>query len=329
MIRRKKIPRQQKHNYGYGHQLCFAFCQALDAFYGKHDHYGTRRGHKKRIRIFAAFCRRHGIRDARDITQDTLVAYGQYLRERLGQDYLWENGDKDRQISIAYSHNLLSTANTALLAIRGDDRLKISAKEALGTSRSFVRKTPIQADLSDVQMAVDRLIARGEQRAAAVVLLCRAWGMRVREALLQDLPRMAKEVAEGESATILEGTKGGRRCPTRTIEADEYRREALGFALSVKPKGSRCLLSETDNVRHFLQTTLQRARRVLRDCGIPSYRELRAGFAEDCYENITGGSSPLKSPILDEALDRHARAEVARMLGHSRPQVANSYIGGY
>lgn len=329
MTRKRKTPRHKKHNFGYGNQLLFALRKALDAFFGLHDHFGTRRSHKKRIKIFATFCRRHQIRDARNITQETVVTYGQYLRERLEQDYCWENGDIDKRISISYAHNLISTVNTALYALRGDYKLKVTTRSVLVLPRSNVRKTEIQADIADVHMAVSLLIALGEPRAAAVLLLCRAFGMRVTEAILQDLPRMLREMEKYGSAAILEGTKGGRKCRSRAIPDNEFRHYALRFALSVMPKGSHCLLSKTENVRQFLQTTLHRARRVLRNCGIPTFRELRAGFAQDVYEEIVGGPSPLKGPILNKALDRYAREVVSRLLGHARPRVSVSYIGGY
>lgn len=328
--RLKKLQRQDKKNFGYGDKLPYAFERVLDAFYGQHDHYGTRRAHKKRIKIFATYCQRHRIRDARDITLATLVGYGHYLRARLAQDFHWGEDDIDKQISVSYAHNLISTVNTVLFAMRRDHKLKISARTVLEKSRSNVRTTQVEADIADVQTAADLLIARGEQRSAAVLLLCRAWGMRVNEALLQDLPRMAKEVASSGGAAILEGTKGGRKCRSRTIPVTEFRRYALQFALSVMPKKSRCLLSRTDNVRRFLQNTLNRARRVLRSCGIPSFQELRAGFAEDIYEEIMGGPSPLKGgSLLHKARDRYARQVVALLLGHGRPRVSVSYIGGY
>jgi len=118
-------------------------------------------------------------------------------------------------------------------------------------------------------------------------------------------------------------------CRTRVIEAGEFQRYALEFALAARPDGSRCLLSKTDTVISFYRTTLNRCRRLLLKCGIPSYRELRAGFAQDIYEEIVRGPSPLRGPIRDRVLDRHAREEVARQLGHARWQVAASYIGGY
>lgn len=213
--------------------------------------------------------------------------------------------------------------------MRRDERLHLSARQALGVARSNVRKTQIEAHIADTKSATDRMVAAGMGRGAAVVLLARAWGMRTTEAMLQNLDRMKHEVMQTGGAAILEGTKGGRKCRSRTVPAGDFQREALDFALSVRPAESRCLLSKTDNAIGFYRTILNRCRRILRKCGIPSYRELRAGFAQDVYEKIVRGPSPLRSPIRDRVLDRIAREAVARLLGHARFQVASSYIGGY
>jgi len=329
MKRKRKTPRSEKRNFGYGKQLLYAFKRALGALFGQHDHFATRRTHGIRIRLFVEFCRRHCIRDARYIDLQLVEAYGSYLRHRLYDAYEWADGKRDKTISVSYAHNLISTVNTCLYAMRRDEKLYLSARKALGVARSNVRKTQIQADIADTKTAADLMIASGNERGAAVVLLTRAWGMRANEAILQDLDRMMREVAATGTAAILEGTKGGRRCRSRTIKAGEFQREALEFAMSVRPAGSKCILSKTDNVISFYRRELGRCRRILKRCGIPSIRELRSGFAQDAYEEIVRGPSPLRGPIGDRVLDRIAREKVARLLGHGRPQVASSYIGGY
>ena len=317
MKRQKKKTRNQKRNFGFGKQFLFACEMAIDAFFGRHDHYGTRRTHKIRICIFAEFCKRNGVKDAREITRELICAYGDYLRLRLNASYVWPDGQTDRPIAVSYAHNLISTVNTTMHALRNNEGLHVSARKLLGVARSNIRTTQIRADLADVNTATDHMTAAGLDRGAAVAFLARVWGMRVQEALLQDLDRMAREIKKTGSAVILEGCKGGRKCLSRTIKADKTRLQALEFALAARPKGSRCLLSKTDNVISFYRTILIRCSRILRKFGIPSFRELRAGFAQDVYESIVGGPSPLRGPIRDRALDLIARKEVARMLGQT------------
>jgi len=324
----KRRPPTSRWNFGFGRRLDYAASVALDKFFGHTSHFNTRHTHKRRLEVFMNFCMRHGIQDARTIDQEIIQRFCQYVVARIQGDYQWPEGDTERPISIAYAHNLLSTMNISLWALRGDNRLRVSPRKALGVCRSSVRKKPIVADRLDTQHAASLAIAAGFERGAAVMLLCRAWGMRVREAVMQDLDRMLQEISASGKAAILEGCKGGRSSADRTILVTDFRMEALLFAINVRPVGSKNLLSETDTVRSFLLTEVKPCRLILKNAGIPSFRELRAGFAQDVYEARVGGPSPLKAPIRDRVLDRLGREEVSRQLGHHRYDVASSYIGG-
>lgn len=317
-----------RKNFGYGRALCYALCQAICLFYGVRNHFGTRRTHMFRIRVFVRFCQRHGVHDARLITQALLDAYGQYLRARLVGEYEWADGETEKSLSVAYAHNLISTANTALYAIRGDARIQLSPRKALGASRSHVRKTAAIADIELVDQAVAEMTAKGDDRGAAVVRLARLWGMRAQEATLQNLDRMLEEIARTGSASILDGCKGGRKDIGRKLSATPERMAALEYALTVRPAGSRCLLAADENVKLLYQRELNRCRRVLKAHGIPSYRELRAGFAADIYEEVTG-VPPMQGIAVDVALDKAARKYLSRVLGHGREQVSSCYVGGY
>ncbi|WP_417521974.1 integrase [Marinobacter sp.] len=324
---RKKRP-STKANFGKGRQLGYAVKQALDEYYSSVSHYNTRATHKQRAATFVQFCRRHGVKDARDIDREFVLSFGGYVRQRVGGEFLWPDGVVDVQVSVAYAHNLISTVNVIMRAFRGDNALKISGKEVLGVCRKSVRTREIQADVVDAKDAADRAIVAGFERGSAVILLARAWGMRVREAVLQDLDRMTLEIEKYGEAAILEGCKGGRMSLDRTIRANEFRLEALRFAIEVRPKGSKNLLSETGTVKSFLLQELNPCRLILKKAGVPTFQELRAGFAQDVYEEVIEGPSPLKQPIRDQIMDRIAREEVSRQLGHNRIGVASSYIGG-
>jgi len=324
---RKKRP-SRKENFGRGRQLGYAVREALDDYYSRVSHYNTRATHKRRAVTFIHFCRRHGVTDARDIDREFVLSFGQYVRQRIEGEYQWLDGTVDAQISVAYAHNLISTMNVIMRAFRGDNALKISGRDVLGVCRKSVRTREIQADVVDTKDAVDRAMVEGFCLAAAVMMLARAWGMRVREAILADLDRMMREIKRTGEAAILEGCKGGRRSRDRTVRANEFRMEALRFAIEVRPKGSKNLLSESDTVKRFLLREINPCRLILKQAGVPSFQELRAGFAQDVYEEILEGPSPLKQPIRDKVMDRIARTEVSRQLGHNRISVASSYIGG-
>ena len=325
---KKTMKRAARRNFGFGRQLRYSMSQALNIFYGDRDHYGTRRTHNYRLRIFARFCRKKGLVDARLITQSTLDSYGEYLRCRLEGDYVWPDGDADKSISTAYAHNLISTANTVLFAMRRNSKIALSALRALNKSRSHVREEPANADQGAVTQAVAKMLDQGDRRGAAVVLLARHWGMRAQEATLQDLHRMHREILMTGGACILEGCKGGRKSTDRWVSATPERIESLEFALRSRPIGSRCLLEEAETVKLFYQRELNRCRRVLRSFDIISYRELRAAFAADVYESATG-IQPMTGRHVPRELDRKAREEVARVLGHGRAQISSCYVGGY
>lgn len=317
-----------KPNYGYGRQLRYAMYRALTLFYGDQDHFGTRRTHQYRVRIFARYCIRQGVVEARLISQSTLDSYGEYLKSRLQGEYVWRDGTTDKPISAPYAHNLISTANTALYAMRGDAKIEISALQALATSRRYVREVPARADQHAVTQAVAKMVSKGDRRGAAVALLARNWGMRAQEATLQDLQRMHDEILTKGRAWILEGCKGGRKSADRWVASTPERLEALEFALQARPIGSRCLLDKHETVKLFYQRELNRGRRVLRSFEVVSYRELRAAFAADVYQSITG-VLPMSGVHVPRDLDKKARAEVARVLGHGRIQVSSGYVGGY
>lgn len=60
--------------------------------------------------------------------------------------------------------------------------------------RTGVRySVPQGQDREQVKQIVDALCRHHQQRAAAIVLLARATGMRLREAILADLPRLTRE----------------------------------------------------------------------------------------------------------------------------------------
>src|SRR5690606_24958229 len=77
-----------------------------------------------------------------------------------------------------------------------------------------------------------------------IIHLAREGGLRLREAILADLPRLQREAAQHGSINIADGTKGGRRgaAAPRWIPVSEGLRQALLQAASVATKGSRNLL---------------------------------------------------------------------------------------
>jgi len=324
---KRKKPQYQR-NFSNGKKLLEAVHRVLDEHYGRDRHYNTRATHKRRSVVFVNYCKKHGINDVRTIDREFVLGFGGYMKDRLQGEYHWPDGTIESGVSVAYAHHVISTVNIVMRAFRGDGALKVSARDILGVCRKQVRTETIEADILDTRFAANEALVAGFERGAAVMLLARAWGMRVRECILQDLDRMKREIEATGEAAILEGCKGGRKSRDRTITATEFRMEALNYAIEVRPEGSKNLLSATDNLKRFLIRELNPCRVILKAAGIPHFRELRAGFAQDVYEEILQGPSPLKAPIRDKVMDLVARDEVARQLGHKRRSVSSSYVGG-
>ena len=134
-----------------------------------------------------------------------------------------------------------------MAALRGDQYVKVpSPSKALGMRRTSVRRSvPQGQDREHVKRIVEVLCEHQQPRAAAIAQLARATGMRLREAILADLPRLKREAKQFGKINIQDGTKGGRSGASapRWITVDDHIRDALRFAEQVSPDGSRNLLA--------------------------------------------------------------------------------------
>lgn len=121
-----------------------------------------------------------------------------------------------------------------MAALRGDQYVKVpSPSKALGMRRTNVRlSVPQGQDREQVKRIVNALCENQYPRAAAIAQLARATGMRLREAILADLPRLKREAARYGKINIQDGTKGGRSGASalRWVTVDEPIRDALRFA---------------------------------------------------------------------------------------------------
>lgn len=199
--------RRDGRNFGYGRQLSYAGPQALRDLFGG-GHYGTVKAHSDRWLAFVRWCRSEdgpGINDARQIDRQTLLDYAEHLR------HLVERSD----LAIATAQNRLSSVNRTLAALRGDQYVKVpSPSKALGMRRTSVRRSvPQGQDREHVKRVVEVLCAHQQPRAAVIAQLARATGMRLREAILADLPRLKREAEQYGKINIQDGTKGAAQVP--------------------------------------------------------------------------------------------------------------------
>lgn len=321
------VGRRNGRNFGYGRQLSYAGRRALeDLFAG--GHFATVKAHSDRWHAFVRWCRSEdgpGYNDARQIDRQTLQDYVVYLRQQLQRG----------ELCIATAQNRLSSINRTLAALRGDHKVRIiSPSQALGQQRSTIRKrAPDGLNQQQVQRLLQVLVEQKHERVAAIVLLARATGMRLREAILADLPRLLREAEHLGRINIQDGTKGGRSGASapRWVVANEEVKAALQLARHASPPRSRNLLAVHESYAAFLHQTVLPARETLHENGLKGFHELRAAYACERYRQLTRHSAPVTGGHcyrIDPNLDRQARLQISLELGHNRIDVVSAYIGG-
>lgn len=313
-------------NYGYGRKLEYAMENALKTYYGG-GKYATTHTHISRCLLFICWLRsEHGIRDARKITNDIFIEYAYYLKYLLNED----------EIELSTATNRISSVNIMLKALRGDNVIRIGKiADTLEAKRSYIRRViPDGMDIQQVAKLRTALITAGYERTAAIIWLARTTGMRLRECILADLPRLEREAKKIGQINIQNGCKGGRSgsFAPRWIPVTREIVSALNYALEVSPVGSKNLLKPSESYIHFTRHEVDKARPLVKQNGIKGPHELRAAYACDRYMELTGIAAPVflrpavTSAQAIEAI-RKARQIISRELGHERPEITNSYVG--
>lgn len=112
---------------------------------------------------------------------------------------------------------------------------------------------------------------------------------------------------------------------------NEEVKAALQLARHVSPPHSRNLLARGESYAAFLQQTVLPTRETLHEHGLKGFHELRAAYACERYEQLTGHAAPVHGGHcyrIDRDLDQQARQQISLELGHYRVDVVSAYIGG-
>lgn len=317
-----KLPTDR--NFGFGKQLAWAGHQALKDMYGQ-GHFGSVATHAGRWTRFCDWARKEqGIRDARHVDQKVIEAYAGHLHARVAEETL----------SVSYAQNLLSTTNTTLEALRGDQEVRIESPAAVVGRRRLVRtEAPDGMDWQTVEALVIRLRRLKYRQAEAVIVLARTFGVRLREAILGDLRLWRKQARERGAIDIREGTKGGRgKEVERWVPVGEKGVATLDLAIRISAElgCDRNLLRPDESFNDLVNNgEIHRARQHLQEFGIKGYHELRAAWACERYLQETGCPAPVMQggQLADPAVDAEARRILAKELGHGRIDVVAEYIG--
>ncbi len=301
-------------NFGYGKQMGYAGANALRELY--QGHFDTVHSHAERWGQFAAWAKENGIRDSAKVTNETLQQYGTVLKERVGRGAL----------SVSYAQNLLSSANVTLSALRGDRRIGISPSQSVGR-RSTVRESAPNMDRLSVAQAALRLRENAHERAACVVELTRALGLREKEAILLNLPKALSSAEKTGQINVQEGTKGGRSAD-RFVPVSATAKAALQSAV-VAANGTKNLISPALNYHQFRNYVQNVALPVLAATTQGHIHDLRAAYACERYQQLTGYPAPVIAGArqADKRSDEAARRQIAHELGHNRINVTAEYLG--
>src|SRR5690554_1217839 len=228
--------------------------------------------------------------------------------------------------SPAYQQNLLSAVNTVLKLgyEREDSRWDpVSAKEEHLPSRSNIRTVPT-TNLDQLLAALPAM----PERAAAVAKLARAFGLRSKEAALLDAKNALKEAERRGAITISNGTKGGL---SRQVGiTHQWQVTALEHVVALQGSGN-ALIPPGKNWSQFRAQELKAGRKALKQQGISGYHDLRAAYAADRYQVLTGHAAPCNQEgrcTANQQSDYSARMQISRELGHSRVSVTVAYLGG-
>lgn len=312
-----------QRNFGFGKLMDWAGHQALKDIYGR-GHFGTVASHAQRWQQFCKWARsNHGIKDACAIDQSLLERYAADLAERV----------EDETMAVSYAQNLIVSANITLEALRQDKTIRIESPANWVGKRQTVRtRVPDGMDWSDIDRLLACLRQKNLHRVAIIVLLCRSFGIRLREAILANLGDWQRQARERRQIDIREGTKGGRgKEVERWVPVSERGRIALREGIQVRSRlGGQNLLRPDESFDDLVNDgEVHRARNILHDFGIKGYHELRAAWACERYEEISGATAPVLQvgtlPVQEN--DDQVRLALARELGHDRIDVVAAYIG--
>jgi hypothetical protein len=309
----------KKRNFGFGHKPGYSAKVALAKMFGATDHYYTRHTHYVRFLHLLSWLSSldPAVKDLRRITLELVMTYAASLAAAV----------QNNEMRVSYAQNLLSTVNIVLLAVRQDRKIWLSPSQAVG-KRSYVRTVLPDATWEKIDYAISLAEAAGNFYGAALLLMARAFGMRLREAALADLNRLKKEAELNGNVVVLEGTKGGRRSDDRVIEMGPAQWRALGYALNLISESESCLVDDCGSYRNFVSQRVAPLRKILKISGVRCMHDLRAERLIDVYEWKSGQQAPIKkSGPFDRDADLVGRAASSNAAGHGRPRIASSYIG--
>ncbi|RUR31803.1 hypothetical protein ELY38_10155 [Vreelandella nanhaiensis] len=242
---------------------------------------------------FADYARNLGVRRLEHVTFELLVQYGKELAKQV----------EEKIYTAGYAQRLISAVNTVMRLAKPEWRSVKAVSDCGVARRVAVRKhAPTGIDATEIQQVVQNLTTSSLVVAAAVVMLCWSFGLRLKEAALLNANKALVQALKKGFIAVTLGTKGGRKRVIKLYHSHQF--DALEAASKVQSQGSSVIPAEID-WRSFRQSELYRARKTLKSGGIIKFHDLRAAYACRRYQELTGYPAPvICGKIVNKEQDR-------------------------
>ncbi|MEM9388445.1 MAG: integrase domain-containing protein [Pseudomonadota bacterium] len=303
-------------NYGYGRKLEYAVHNALLDKFGD-GRFSTRHTYESRIQQFLNFMRRETVRDLRRVTRDVITGYTENLQAEIGAESLTATTAVHR----------LSAVNVLMSHVRQDNALLVSPSKTIARRRHVRESAPIGLCVTDFNDLFVDLNRPYEREMTITLALCRFAGMRFREASLTPLADTLSELLENAACNVVHGTKGGRRVH-RPVPASPALLHTLEYAVATIDRTN--IIPPAFNYARWQSFAYRNMPAYAGALNISQgFHDLRAAYACERYLALTGHDAPVVAGerLAPKAADREARDMLSVELGHSRRQIASSYVG--
>ncbi|MGR5250922.1 integrase domain-containing protein [Vibrio astriarenae] len=294
---------------------------------------------------FANYIKEHfSINDSRSLNNGHIQSYA---------DNLIEKSIEEGVPSTSSIHDMIASVNAVIAQMRGDDLVRVTAQQAGVPNRDHIATTSRACSQTEHDAAIKQM----DDRTAAMADIQREIGLRFEESAKCNPKDLLKQAYENNrssngqvntSIKITDGTKGGR--PRDVILQSQGQLDALKQA-SIIQGSHHSMIPSNQSFSEFKSQCYQQYSKI---DGYSPHME-RHAFAHNEYtgkiDQITHQQYPLVDPPVNtrfphgkehigyiaktigcdvstaKMLDQVARWHVVNQLGHSREDIANSYLG--
>lgn len=294
--------------------------RALKQLYGQ-GQYKTRYSHLNRMGPTHAWLKEvKGIRNLKKVTIEIRIEHAELIAERVAEKEIKSNS----------AQNVISAFNLTTQAVRGNHDLDISPREYAGPRCQVRKDIPKGMDKMLVIAAADKMRENGYEIHGDLVEVMRDGGLRKREAAQQNYQRVIKTVTPDNLIRIMEGTKGGTgKYTERWVPVNDRTLNIISDLADLQGNHKSIIPLEL-NLYQFGNQLYAQWYRVRDQFDLGKLHDLRACAACDWFEEETGFLSPLfKQGRPEKDIERMVRNLLSKRMGHNRPEISNSYIGGW